>query len=97
MTEKMWTDVLLPTTMSIMLLGGLFGGVSITFLLKFLSRKRLLQCCHLLNIVSVLIMSLVGKLTQAHEAMIAGRFLVGLPLGVYYGKLNVMTVFLSFR
>jgi len=45
-----------------------------------------MQLGHFTNLLSVLVLSVVGSLTWSYEAMIIGRFLLGIPLGVYYSK-----------
>jgi len=57
--------------------------------MTILSRKRLLQLGHFAYLLSILIMSVVGSLTWSYEAMIIGRFLMGIPFGTYFSKLTV--------
>jgi len=45
-----------------------------------------MQLGNFTNVLSVLILSVVGSLTWSYEAMIIGRFLMGIPLGLYYSK-----------
>jgi len=83
--EDTWT-LYLTLTISFLIVGGLVGGVSSKYWLARLSRKHLLQLCHVTNIVAVITMALVGGLTWSPIAMIIGRFLSGFPLGIYYSK-----------
>ena len=86
--EATWL-LLLTLTVSFVLVGGCVGSASCKFFMTILSRKRLLQLGHFTNLLSVLIMSLVGSLTWSYEAVIIGRCILGIPLGMYFSKFAV--------
>nr|XP_026694613.1 solute carrier family 2, facilitated glucose transporter member 1-like [Ciona intestinalis] len=72
---------LIALTVSLMLAGGCLGAVSIQVILHFFSRKNSMILMNLTNIVSVMVLCLGGRLIPSYEAVIAGRFIMGLFSG----------------
>jgi len=84
-SEETWT-LLLTLTSSFVIVGGFIGSTTTKYWLTFLSKKRLLQVCHVLIIISILLLALVGCLTWSYEVMIIGRLVFGISLGIFFGK-----------
>lgn len=74
-------DLLASLVVSMLLAGGFFGAISIGFLLKVLTRKNAMILMNLTNVLAVLIMTLGGWFAQSYEAIIIGRFVMGLFSG----------------
>ncbi|KAI3370335.1 hypothetical protein L3Q82_025110, partial [Scortum barcoo] len=68
-------------TVSIFAIGGLFGALSVSLLLKVLGRKGALLLNNGLAIVAALLLSL-GERTKSFEMLIIGRFIIGLDSGI---------------
>lgn len=80
MPEGIWT-LLLTLTTSTLLAGGLLSGTTSKYWFRFFSKKQLLQLSQVVNISSVVVLSLIVCHTWSYEAMIVGRFLlVSLPV-----------------
>ena len=80
MNKETW-DLNLALTVSMMLAGGFVGALSIRFILACLSRKQSMIVMNMTNIASVLLIVVGGRLIPSYEAMIVGRFIMGLASG----------------
>ena len=78
--------VLQSMTVSSMLLGGLFGAMSITFILSLLSRKQSLIFLNVLNVASACLACLGGWYLMSAECLIIGRFFMGFFAGCGMSK-----------
>jgi len=84
LAEETWT-LYFTLTMSILIIGSILGGFTSKHLLLLFSRKRLLQLCQILNIISLTLMAFVGGFTGSWEVMIFARLICGYTLGIIYG------------
>ena len=73
-------------TVSSMLIGGLFGAMSITTILSLLSRKQSLTFLNCLNTAGVILCCLGGWFLRSPEALIIGRVLMGFFAGCGMSK-----------
>jgi len=85
LSSSLWTT-LLTFSASIIIVGGFTGGVTTKFLVNWFTARRTMQIAHVINIISILIITLGTGLSGSYEAFIIGRFLSGYPCGICYGK-----------
>nr|XP_009861323.2 solute carrier family 2, facilitated glucose transporter member 5-like [Ciona intestinalis]XP_018670992.1 solute carrier family 2, facilitated glucose transporter member 5-like [Ciona intestinalis] len=83
MPEDTWT-ILYAVSVSCIYFGGLIGGVGMNFMLSYVSRKGLMQLSHVINITGVIVIALVAGTTWSYEALIIGRIIGGISLGMAY-------------
>nr|XP_026691308.1 solute carrier family 2, facilitated glucose transporter member 7-like [Ciona intestinalis] len=89
MSKSTWA-VYLSLTSSFFIIGGLVGGLGMQFILKITSRKRLMQLAHVINILSVILIAGVGKITESYEVFIVGRFVGGICFGLSFNLPSLM-------
>nr|XP_026694154.1 solute carrier family 2, facilitated glucose transporter member 5-like isoform X1 [Ciona intestinalis] len=94
MPEEKWT-VLYAVSVSCVYFGAIVGGVGTNFMLSYVSRKGLMQLSHVINIIGVIVIALVAGTTWSYEALIIGRIIAGIPLGVAYNLPILMMAELS--
>jgi len=83
--DDTWT-LYLTLTSTFVVVGAMLGALSLKYLLSAFSRKRVMQVCHFINILAVVILALIGTLTWSPEVIMAGRFLNGIPIGMWYSE-----------
>nr|XP_009861301.1 solute carrier family 2, facilitated glucose transporter member 5 isoform X1 [Ciona intestinalis] len=89
MSEEKWT-VLYAVSVSCVYFGSVVGGVGTNFMLTYVSRKRLMQLSHVINITGVIVIALVAGTTWSYEALIIGRIIGGVSLGIAYNLPSLM-------
>ncbi|XP_061688672.1 solute carrier family 2, facilitated glucose transporter member 9 isoform X2 [Syngnathoides biaculeatus] len=78
-------------TVSIFAIGGLFGALAVSWLLKILGRKGTLLLNNIFAVIAALLLTF-GERAQSFEMLIIGRFIMGVDSGI---ALSVLPMYLG--
>ncbi|XP_069000600.1 solute carrier family 2, facilitated glucose transporter member 9 [Embiotoca jacksoni] len=73
--------ILWSVTVSIFSIGGLFGALSVSIILKVLGRKRTLLVNNSFAVIAALLLSF-GEMSRSFEMLIIGRLIMGVDSGI---------------
>lgn len=85
-------ELLVALSFSMLLGGGIVGALSIGFILARFNRRNSMIIMNATNVVGVVVLVLGGCLIPSYEAVIIGRFIMGLFAGFGMSKASVNNV-----